>query len=127
MRNWSVRVWALLVALTSACGTPEPKVGSIGAVLSRQRDDGAVHVREAPEGLAGRNAGLLPGDRVKMIDGVLADDLEAAEIKKLLRGPVGSEVVLTVVRGESVLELTVRRQPLGNGGTMPSPTERIDP
>lgn len=128
LRNRSVRAWALLVALaTASCTTAEPKVGSIGAVLSRDRYDGAVHVREAPDGLAGSTAGLLAGDRVKMIDGILTDELEASEIKRLLRGTIGSNVVLTVLRAEAVLEITVRREPLGQGGTLPARTERIDP
>src|SRR5690606_37340409 len=79
-----------LVALF-ACGAA-PKTGSIGAVLSRDSETGVVEVHEAPPGLAAERAGLVPGDDIKMIDGVLVDDLDAAEIQALLRGPVGTPV-----------------------------------
>lgn len=107
--------------------TPQaPAVGSIGAVLSRDRETGALHVREAPDGLAGEAAGLIPGDRVKMIDGVLADDLGKERIQGLLRGPVGTSVMLTVIRGEEVLHVEVGRQPFGTKSALPERHERIE-
>ncbi len=101
-------------------------VGSIGAVLARHTDSGAVHVREVPAGLAAERAGLIAGDRIKMVDGVLLDELTAAEIKALLRGPVGTKVQLTVIRGEEVMHIEVVRRPFGEGSTMRAAEERIE-
>jgi C-terminal processing protease CtpA/Prc len=113
----------VLVAQLAACGSSQ--VGSIGAVLSRSRATGAVHVREAPEGLAGAEGGLLEGDQVKMIDGILVDDLDAARIQRLLRGEVGSKVVLTIVRGDEVMHVEVTRAALGSA-RVPKDEEKIE-
>ncbi|MBW2459072.1 MAG: PDZ domain-containing protein [Deltaproteobacteria bacterium] len=101
-------------------------VGSIGAVLGRDTHTGAVHVRDAPEGLGAAEAGLLPGDRLKMVNGVLVDDLDRSRIQALLRGPVGSTVTLTVIRGQEVLHLEVSRQALGTAPTVAPAEERIE-
>jgi carboxyl-terminal processing protease len=93
-----------------ACTAPQSKVGSIGAVLKRDTTTGVVIAYEVPEGLTADSAGLRPGDRVKMIDGVHVDDLDGARVVRLLRGPVGTRVTLTVIRGEEVLHLSVIRQ-----------------
>jgi C-terminal processing protease CtpA/Prc len=100
--------------------------GSIGAVLGKDSDTGALHVREAPEGMGAQLAGLLPGDRIIMIDGVHVDDLDADRIRALLRGDVGSEVKLTVVRGEEVLRLVVTRGELRAAQPLPPKEERIE-
>jgi C-terminal processing protease CtpA/Prc len=94
--------------------------------LSRDRETGALHVREAPPGLAGEEAGLVPGDRVKMIDGVLADGLDKDRIQGLLRGPVGTAVTLTVIRGDEVIHVEVDRQPFGKEPTLPDRHETIE-
>lgn len=113
-----------LVALF-ACGAA-PKTGSIGAVLSRDSETGVVEVHEAPPGLAAERAGLVPGDDIKMIDGVLVDDLDAAEIQALLRGPVGTPVTLTVIRDDEVLEVEIDRQELGAAPAPRPRHERIE-
>lgn len=108
-------LFALLVVALLACSSPS--TGSIGVILARDDKTGVVRVHEVPEGLTGDSAGLQPGDRLKMIDGVLVDELDAARIRTLLRGPVGSSVRLTVLRGETVLHVEVTRQALGSKPT----------
>jgi carboxyl-terminal processing protease len=46
----------------------------------------------------GERAGLLPGDRILSIDGAPTRDLSLAEAGRRLKGPVGSKVVLEVMR-----------------------------
>jgi carboxyl-terminal processing protease len=46
----------------------------------------------------GERAGLLPGDRIPSIDGAPTRDLSLAEAGRRLKGPVGSKVVLEVMR-----------------------------
>jgi C-terminal processing protease CtpA/Prc len=116
---------ALLALLADACANAG--VGSIGAVLGRDRDTGALHVRETPEGMAAAEAGLLPGDQVKMIDGVLVDELDKARIQELLRGEVGTKVKLTIVRGEQVLHLELTRGAMRKPEKPAEPEERIEP
>jgi C-terminal processing protease CtpA/Prc len=107
----------LVGALVTACGSQAAPIGSVGAVLGRDPETGAVHVREAPSGLAASAAGLRAGDRIVMIDGILADDLGEAALRRRLRGAVGSHVRLTVIRDDEVLHVELARTPLAE----PSP------
>ena len=92
-----------------AGGCSGTTIGSVGAVLSRDAQTGVVIVREVPEELAGAEAGMEPGDRIKMIDGIHVDDLDRRRVTALLRGPVGSSVRLTVLRAGEVIHLDVVR------------------
>ena len=98
--TWTARralLTGLLLAQATACGGP--KLGSVGAILSRHNETHALTVREAPPGLAAEKAGLEPTDEILMIDGHYVRDLTMNEVTSLLRGEVGSWVELTVVRG----------------------------
>ena len=93
------------------CGCGEA-TGSIGAVLGRDNQTKAVHVREAPPGMAAARAGLLPGDEVVMIEGYYVQDLTPKQIQSLLRGDPGTKVELTVVRNGQVRRVQLTRTPL---------------
>jgi C-terminal processing protease CtpA/Prc len=114
-----------IVLVAAGCLTTTT-TGSIGAVLSRDNLTGAVHVREVPPGLTADDAGVTEGDRLKMVDGVLVDEMDAARIRRLLRGPVGSTVTLTLVRGDEVMHIEVTRQPFGGAKPLPERHERIE-
>ena len=122
-----MRALRLLGAFCLALGCAKAGVGSIGAVLGRDLETGAVHVRAAPEGMAGSEAGLLPGDEIKMIDGVVVDGISRERRVTLLRGELGTSVRLTVVRGEEVLHLEIKRGPLRQGAAPQEKEERIEP
>ena len=116
------------LALALAIGCSGPKVGSVGAVLGVDTETGTVVVRETREGLAADKAGLLPGDEILMIDGVYARELGAPAIRERLRGDVGTSVELTVVRGEEVLRVKLKREPLATATARPpQKEERIEP
>lgn len=122
--RWSRGLVGLLLSiLCVACAGVAQ--GSIGAVLSHDRTTGALTVVEAPPGLGAEAAGLYPGDRVKMIDGFLVDDLDPRAIQARLRGDVGTEVTLTVVRGDEVLHLEIERGPFADPAPQPR-TTRIE-
>jgi carboxyl-terminal processing protease len=57
-------------------------------------------------------AGVQAGDEVTAIDGVLVSPLTSDEVHKVLAGPVGSKVKLTIVRDGQVLRFDVERGPL---------------
>ncbi len=91
----------------------EGQFGGIGALLELT-DDGRIRLRpmvERPAALAG----LLDGDLLIAIDGQPVADptsdpasrLDAAA--NLLRGPAGSPVRLTILRGQTPLDFTVTR------------------
>jgi carboxyl-terminal processing protease len=80
-------------------------------------------VRETPSNQAAAKAGLLPGDRLKMVDGQLLDPLVTKEVQGLLRGRVGSSVQLTVLRGREVIHLELTRGPLAGSDRVAPNTE----
>lgn len=111
---------AIAVALSvAACRTTAP-LGSIGVLLERDLATGALYVRDVPEGARADALGLRPGDRIKMIDGVLADGLERERVRGLLRGAVGTRVTLTVLRGADVHELSIERKALQGRNDLPA-------
>ena len=102
---------AVLLASSLWCGCGEA-TGSIGAVLARDNQTKAVHVREAPPGMAASRAGLQPGDEIVMIEGYYVQDLTPKQIQSLLRGDPGSKLEVTVVRNGQVRRVKLSRTPL---------------
>lgn len=96
-------------ALVVASGCAAEQKASIGAVLARDNETGALTVREVSPGLASARAGLLPGDELVMIDGRYVRDLDAQAVRTSLRGELGTAVHVTVVRGEEVVRLRIER------------------
>jgi carboxyl-terminal processing protease len=71
--------------------------GGIGIQVS-VRDHKLVVI--APiDGTPGDHAGIQPGDQILMVDGVATKDLTMLEAVDKMRGPKGSKVTLTLVRG----------------------------
>ncbi len=101
------RVCALALALVAACG---PGHGTIGAILA-QEPNGHLLVHEVPEGLAADKAGLRPGDEILLVDGIDVRMLDSNALHKKLSGEIDTTVKLTVVRGEQVLHLELKRTP----------------
>ena len=60
-------------------------------------------------GLPAEKAGILPGDRVIKVDDALTVDLNLNEAVRLIRGPRGTAVVLTVLRDGSSEEISIVR------------------
>ncbi len=108
IRVLSPTLFALLVA--AGCGGST--LGSIGAVLGRDPETGAVHVRDVPKDNAADRAGLLPGDELMFVDGRDVRDLGVADLRKVLRGEPGTRVDLTVLRGGRVVRMRVARSAL---------------
>lgn len=73
--------------------------GDTGIELTRQYYLRVVSVRD---GSPAARAGLRTGDYVRAIDGKATRPLSAFEGARLLRGPVGSRVKLTVFRGSAI-------------------------
>jgi C-terminal processing protease CtpA/Prc len=99
------RAWLAPLLILWACAAQR---GTIGAVIG-QGADGKLTLREVPKGLGAAQAGLQPGDQILLIDGIDVRTLEERGLQELLTGEVGQPVKLTVVRGNQVLRVTVRR------------------
>ncbi|MGH2806521.1 MAG: S41 family peptidase [Actinomycetota bacterium] len=55
-------------------------------------------------------AGLKPGDIIAAIDGTRAEGLTSEEAVAMIKGPEGSDVTVTVLRGKRELEFTMTRR-----------------
>jgi C-terminal processing protease CtpA/Prc len=102
--------WPALVLALALCGACAAQRGTIGAVLA-QTPDGRVLIREVPEGLAADRAGLRAGDEILLVDGRDVRPFTDQQLHELLGGDVDGTVKLTVVRGEQVLRVTLKRTP----------------
>jgi len=100
-----------------ACGADR---GTIGALLA-QTPDQRLLLREVPENLASARAGLRPGDEILLIDGRDVRELDERGVHRALGGSAGDPVKLTVVRGNEVIRVTLRRTPPPQGGTAKTP------
>ena len=75
-----------------------PPEGDIGLELTRQY---YLRVVAPRDGSPAARAGLQTGDYVRAIDSRPTRDMSVFEGTRLLRGPVGSKVTLTVIRGNA--------------------------
>jgi len=89
-----------------ACTPPR---GTIGAVIAQDDQSGRLFVREVPPGLAADKAGIRPGDEILLIDGLDVRAMNPHQIHAALSGDVDAPVKLTLVRGEGVLRVTLKR------------------
>lgn len=113
-------------AVGSALLGCQPAIGSLGAVLGRDRETAVVMVREVVEGGGADRAGLAPGDELVRIDGERARSLSAEQLRQKLRGEVGTTMDLTVARGDVVLRVRVVRHRLGRGKPARGREERLE-
>lgn len=80
----------------------------IGAELGKNADDRIVIV--APlAGYPAEKAGIRSNDIIAGINGEDAGGLSISEAVNKIRGPKGTEVTLTIVRGDKVEEITITR------------------
>ncbi|MBI4278366.1 MAG: PDZ domain-containing protein [Armatimonadetes bacterium] len=74
----------------------EPGFSGIGIVLMAR--DGAFYVREVVPNSPAEQAGLRALDRIIRVDGKTTHGITADQISGMIRGPSGTEVVVTVQR-----------------------------
>lgn len=99
----------LLLAFSFACGGAAP--GTIGAQLG-QRTDGRLFVRGIPPGQGADKAGLEIEDEILAIDGHLVVEMTQDDVKRAVRGDVGSTMVLSVARAGAKRDVKVQRSPI---------------
>jgi len=62
--------------------------------------EGQFQVISPLEGTPAQKAGLRPGDKIMKIDDTSTNDISVEEAVNLIRGPKGTEVILTIMRNE---------------------------
>lgn len=84
-------------------------VEGIGVVIRTEEQTGHVVVVSVIKGAAAEAAGVLPGDIFVEVDGQSVEGLDQSELATLVRGPAGTQVVVTFLRGEERLTVTMTR------------------
>lgn len=79
----------------------------IGAVMSQNRDTGIITISQVYENSPAQKAGLKDGDTLYKVEGKEVTGRDLNEVVGDIRGEHGTEVELTVLRGNSSGELTV--------------------
>lgn len=87
----------------------EGRYEGIGAYVSM--DEGQVKIVAPIDGSPAEASGILPGDQIIAIDGKPIDGLSLSDVISLIRGPAGSDVVLTVLHPDETepVEILVTR------------------
>jgi carboxyl-terminal processing protease len=73
--------------------------------------DGVLTVVSPVEGTPAYEAGIMAGDRIIRIEGKITQDMSLMEAVKMIRGPKGTDVELTIAReaSEKPLDFTITR------------------
>ncbi len=82
----------------------------VGIGVTIQADDRGYLIVKISEGGPAEEAGLLAGDVITAVAGQSVAGMEINEGKQLVRGPEGSAVEITLLRGEESLNFTVTRK-----------------
>ena len=92
-----------------ACSGAAP--GTIGAKLGQQTD-GRLFVREVPAGQGADQAGLVDDDEILAIDGRPVREMTQDDVRRAVRGDVGTTMTLSVQRSGVKRDVKVKRSPL---------------
>jgi len=81
----------------------------IGAVIRLIEDTNEIEIVNVLKDTPAMRAGLKSGDIFVEVNGEVVDDLNTTELSIKVRGPAGTEVNLTMRRGDELLEFTIVR------------------
>jgi len=97
-------------ALDALAAHSLPALVGIGATFKRDKTRGCYVVRRVIErGPADREGGIVPGDVISKVDGILVASKSPEELTKLVLGPSGSSIDLGIMRNGESMSMTIRR------------------
>lgn len=82
----------------------------IGVTISATVTDNGIEVLRLEENGGAKEAGVLPGDYIYKVNGLLASELGIDKAKEIIAGDVGTTVDITVLRGEETHDYTITRK-----------------
>lgn len=81
----------------------------IGVYMQADMESGRVTIISPITGSPAEKAGLKPGDQIVKVDGIEYKAEDINEVSSHVRGEVGTEVVLTILRDKETFDVTVKR------------------
>jgi carboxyl-terminal processing protease len=90
--------------------TMEGSYDGIGVVVSYGETENEVVVVAPFKGSPGEKAGIKPNDQIIAVDTVDINGMALDKIVELIKGPKGTEVVLTIIREEETLDIPIIRE-----------------
>lgn len=81
----------------------------IGVNVMLDREAKTITVSNVIEGSAAEDAGILPGDMLIRVDGESLEDYDVDTFMNLVKGEVGTEVTVTVLRDGEEIDFTMTR------------------
>ena len=82
----------------------------IGVTVSTEDTSAGMEILQITAGGPAEKAGLLAGDVITGVDGQSILGMNANDTSAMIKGEEGTQVVLTVRRGEQSLQITVKRE-----------------
>ena len=82
----------------------------IGVSVMKRADGRGYDIMAVTSGGPAEEAGILAGDIITHADGTAVGDLEVTQVQELIMGEKNTRVVLKLLRGEQILELSVTRR-----------------
>ena len=82
----------------------------IGITIQLLEDGSGIEVIQVNEGGSAEEAGMLAGDIIISIEGHSTNGMTTTEAKNLVRGEEGTQVAITVRRGEEEIAMSVTRK-----------------
>jgi carboxyl-terminal processing protease len=89
-----------------------PGFTGIGVLITSRKDaagEGWIFVEDVFPGSPAEGAGIKRFDRIVQVDGRSLRNATSQDASQYIRGPAGSTVILTVMRGDQTLQVTVVR------------------
>lgn len=86
------------------------EIEGIGVVIRTDEETGMTTVVSLLAGSPAEAAGILPGDIFTAVNGESTADWTQLEIATQVRGPAGTDVTITMLRGEELIDFTITRQ-----------------
>lgn len=105
--------------------TTSGEFGGLGLEVSQE--EGYVKVISPMDGTPAAEAGLKPGDFITQVDGKSIYGLPLDEAIDMMRGPVGSEIVITIAREgtEQPFDVTIIRDTIKVAAVKPKAEDRV--
>lgn len=105
--------WSYYIPASSYAAHLEQKNNSyvgIGVTIAAREDNRGFDVLLVEPGGPAQEGGVLPGDIMTHVEGLAVAELGIDATGDKVRGPEGTTVNITFLRGEQVLELTLERR-----------------